>query len=105
MVGPGIRSRCTASGFAGQRSSPMAKRAMAAVYACRKQVAGLDDEESWRDFLEETTGKRSLRQMSGGELGRVIGGLHERGAVKKAGGKKGWRAGQDRRSEEHTSER
>lgn len=55
-------------------------RAIAAVQACRRQVAGYDDEETWRAFLLLTTGKRSLREMTGRELGQVIDALHQRGA-------------------------
>lgn len=73
----------------------MANPAMKAVYACRRQVAGLADDDTWRDFLAATTGKRSLRAMNGGELGKVIDALHERGAQKKVG-KKGRRAGRNR---------
>ena len=60
------------------------KRAIKAVHACRRQVAGLEDEDSWRDFLDATVGKRSLREMTGRELGRVIDALHARGAPKQA---------------------
>lgn len=67
----------------------MANPAMKAVYACRRQVAGLQDEETWRDFLEATVGKRSLREMDGGELGAVIKALVDRGAKRKAPAQKG----------------
>lgn len=71
----------------------MANKAIAAVHACRRQVAGLGDEESWRDFLHGVTGKRHLTKMDGREHGQVIEELHRRGAKKKAPGGKGKRAG------------
>jgi len=61
------------------------KSLIPAIHACRKKVVGLDDEESWRGFLERTTGKRSLRAMNGSELGKVLDALHAAGAPRKAG--------------------
>lgn len=58
--------------------------AIKAVHACRRKVAGLDDDDVWRDFLEKVTGKRSLKDMTGRELGKVIDELHRRGAPKAA---------------------
>lgn len=54
--------------------------AIKAVQACRRQVPGYDDEETWRAFLVLVTGKNSLRAMDGRELGKVIDALHQRGA-------------------------
>ncbi|MDG3442452.1 regulatory protein GemA [Nitrospirillum amazonense] len=58
--------------------------AIKAVQACRRQVAGLDDDATWRDFLHQATGLRSLREMTGLQLGRVIDALHAQGAPKRA---------------------
>jgi phage gp16-like protein len=58
-----------------------------AVQASRHKVAGLDDDGAWRDFLEATTGKRSLREMTGRELGQVLDALVKRGAQRP----NGWR--------------
>ncbi|MDG3442425.1 regulatory protein GemA [Nitrospirillum amazonense] len=58
--------------------------AIKAIQACRRQVAGLDDDATWRDFLHATVGLRSLRQMTGPQLGRVIDALHAQGAPKRA---------------------
>lgn len=55
-------------------------RMFAAIHASRRKVDGLGEEDSWRDFLAATTGKRSLRAMDGRELGRVLDALHDRGA-------------------------
>ncbi len=60
-------------------------RLMQAVHACRRQVPDLADEVAWRGFLTRTTGKDSLRAMTGGELGRVVDALHQRGAPRRAG--------------------
>lgn len=60
-------------------------RTAAAIFACRKRVEGLDDEATWRGFLSQVTGKDSLRAMTGGELGRVLDALHQRGAPRAAG--------------------
>lgn len=64
--------------------------AIKAVYACRRKVAGLDDETTWRDFLKATVRKDRLRDMNGAELGRVIDALHAKGAPKapKAAGRR-----------------
>lgn len=53
-----------------------------AVQARRRQVDGLGDDEAWRNFLEVTAGGRSLRAMSGLQLGRVLDELVRRGAAK-----------------------
>jgi hypothetical protein len=55
-------------------------RLAAAIHACRKRVAGLEDEATWRAFLQTTTGCDSLRAMDGRKLGRVLDALHARGA-------------------------
>ena len=60
-------------------------RVAAAIHACRKRVAGLEDEAAWRGFLAATTGKESLRAMTGRELGRVLDALHRKGAPRTAG--------------------
>lgn len=60
-------------------ASPLA-RAIRAVQACRRKVPGLAEEEAWRNWLERTAGKRSLRAMTGAELGRVLDALHRAGA-------------------------
>ena len=36
---------------AGQPGSDAAKKRIKAVQACRRQVAGLDEDEAWRAFL------------------------------------------------------
>lgn len=59
--------------------------AIRAVQACRRKVAGLDDDATWRDLLHQVTGLRSLRDMTGPQLGRVIDALHARGAPKGPG--------------------
>lgn len=56
------------------------KKMIAAVQTCRRKLAGLEDDGPWRDFLENVVGKRSLREMSGGQLARVLDALRERGA-------------------------
>lgn len=60
-------------------------RLAGAIHACRKRVAGLEDEAAWRGFLVQATGKDSLRAMDGRELGRVLDALHKRGAPRTAG--------------------
>lgn len=72
----------------------MSSRAFAAIHASRRQVAGLDDDEAWRDFLEATTGKRSLRAMTEGEVARVLDELRNRGAKRPPRKKQGRRAGE-----------
>lgn len=44
--------------------------ALAKLHIAKKQL-GLDD-DTWRDLLERETGKRSSRDMSDGERGRVL---------------------------------
>lgn len=52
-----------------------------AVHACRRKVAGLEDDGAWRAFLARTTGGAdSIASMTMPELGRVIDALHEVGA-------------------------
>ncbi|MDD2867709.1 regulatory protein GemA [Neomegalonema sp.] len=43
-----------------------------AVHATRRQVAGLEDDETWRAFLEQTVGQRSIRAMTEAQLRRVL---------------------------------
>ncbi|WP_029009378.1 regulatory protein GemA [Azospirillum halopraeferens] len=62
-------------------------RLIAAVQTCRRKVAGLDDDTAWRDFLERTGGKRSLRAMTGPQLGRVLDALHAAGAPRRSAGR------------------
>lgn len=57
-----------------------AKTAVRAVYACRRQLPDLAEEELWRTFLEQLTGKRSLREMTEREIGAVIDELRRCGA-------------------------
>lgn len=59
------------------------QRIIPAIHACRKQVAGLDDETTWRAFLARTVGTESLRAMTGPQLGRVLDALHEAGAPRR----------------------
>ena len=67
-----------------QGSARQGGNAMKAVHACRRHVAGLAEDDAWRAFLEKATGKRSLREMDGRELGQVIDALHANGAPRKA---------------------
>jgi phage gp16-like protein len=55
-------------------------RTMRAVYACRRQVDSLEDDDAWRTFIERVTGKRSLKEMTGAELGKIVDALHASGA-------------------------
>jgi hypothetical protein len=64
-------------------------RIITAIQTCRRQVAGLADDDVWRDFLERTAGSRSLRAMKGPQLGRVMDALHAAGAPRRAAGKSG----------------
>ncbi len=57
--------------------------ALKAVHACRRQVAALKEDDTWRAFLENVTGKRSTRAMSDAELGLVIDRLRHNGAKAK----------------------
>lgn len=51
-----------------------------AVQACRRKVAGLEDEETWRAMLMRLTGNNSLRRMNVQLLGKVLDELHRMGA-------------------------
>ncbi|AUN31260.1 regulatory protein GemA [Niveispirillum cyanobacteriorum] len=53
-----------------------------AVFARRKQVPGLADDEVWRDYMERHTGLRSLKQLSPGHLGLLLDALAKDGAAK-----------------------
>ena len=55
-----------------------------AVFARRKQVPGLADDEVWRDYMERHTGQRSLKQLSPGHLGLLLDALAKDGAAKGA---------------------
>lgn len=57
-------------------------RLIKAVQTCRRKVAGLGDDDAWRDFLVRETGKRSLREMNNRELGKVLDALRAKGAPK-----------------------
>lgn len=74
----------TAPAAAGFRA-PGHGRLIAAVHACRKQVAGLAEDDAWRDFLRRVAGADSLRAMDGRTLGRVLDELHKAGAPRKTG--------------------
>lgn len=50
------------------------------VQTLRAQVAGLTEDGDWRDWLEQLVSKRSLREMTEGELQQVVRALHEAGA-------------------------
>jgi len=52
-----------------------------AVYARRRQVPGLADDEDWRDYMERHTGQRSLKQLSPGHLGKLLDALAQDGAA------------------------
>jgi len=54
--------------------------AIKAIHASRRQVQGLDDEDTWRDFLEQITGQRSIRAMDEAARQRVLDALRARGA-------------------------
>lgn len=54
--------------------------AIKAIHASRRQVPGLEDEETWRDFLEQVTGERSIRAMPEPARTRVLDALRARGA-------------------------
>lgn len=51
--------------------------ALAKLHIAKKQL-GLDD-DTWRDLLERETGKRSSKEMSDGERGRVLDVLKQQG--------------------------
>jgi len=58
---------------AGEPGSDAAKRRIKAVQACRRQVAGLDDDDAWREFLGRAAGgQTSLRAMGYRDLGKVL---------------------------------
>ena len=71
------------SGAAQAKKDDSAARLIKAVQTCRRKVAGLADDSPWRDFLEQQTGKRSLREMTIRELGEVLDALHRNGAPKR----------------------
>lgn len=51
-----------------------------AIHASRRQVPGLEDDETWRDFLAQITGERSIRAMSAAARQKVLTALRQRGA-------------------------
>lgn len=53
-----------------------------AIHASRRQVAGLEEEDDWRAFLERVTGERSLRVMNERARQKVVDALRDRGAGK-----------------------
>lgn len=55
-------------------------RAIRAIQARRRQIPALAEEETWRDFVERTTGLRSLRHMSVPFLGHILDALAAAGA-------------------------
>jgi phage gp16-like protein len=50
------------------------------VQVRRRKVVGLEDDTAWRDFLARATGLRSLREMTGPQLGQVLDALTAAGA-------------------------
>lgn len=89
----GFALRAPPSGGAG---SDVAKRRIKAVQACRRQVAGLEDDDAWRAFLGRVAGgQTSLRAMGYRDLGRVLDALHKAGAPQTAGGPSRSRYAQD----------
>lgn len=54
------------------------RRLYAAIHVRRAKHPGLEDDAAWRAFLEQCTGKRSLREMDGTQLGAVLDALHNR---------------------------
>jgi len=62
-------------------------RLIIAIQACRRQVAGLEEDAVWRPWLAEVTGgANSLRAMGGRDLGKVLDALHKAGAPRTNGG-------------------
>lgn len=51
-----------------------------AIHVCRRQVQGLEDDGDWRDFLEQVSGSRSVKEMSERQREKVIAELRRRGA-------------------------
>lgn len=60
--------------------SVIMSNAIKAIHASRRQVQGLEDDETWRDFLAQVTGERSIRAMGEPARARVLDALRERGA-------------------------
>jgi len=58
---------------------------IAAIQACRRQVPGLEDDDTWRSWLKGVAGQDSLRAMDGRALGRVMDALHAAGAPRRPG--------------------
>jgi hypothetical protein len=58
-----------------------AKAAIKVIQTRRRQVPGLAEDETWRDFLAAATkGERSLRAMDAGQLAKVADALTRAGA-------------------------
>lgn len=55
-------------------------QAIKTIHVCRRQVAGLEDDADWRDFLERVSGSRSVKEMSERQREEVIAELRKRGA-------------------------
>jgi phage gp16-like protein len=72
--------------MAGDRPDAL-KRVIKAIQACRRQVTGLEEDATWRTYLERVTkGQTSLRAMGGRDLGKVLDALHASGAPRPGGG-------------------
>jgi len=67
------------SAAATQPATP-SRNAFSAVFACRRQVDGMEDDTTWRLFLGQVTGKTSLREMTPEEVRRVVDKLQAAGA-------------------------
>lgn len=60
---------------------PAKAAAIKAIQTRRRQVAGLLEDDAWRDFLDAATdGCRSLREMNAGQLAHVAAALTKAGA-------------------------
>lgn len=73
--------------FTGKVPDP-AKDAIKAIQTRRRQVPGLQDEVTWREFLTATAGCNSLRAMTGRQHVQVLDELARRGAGKGEGRRK-----------------
>lgn len=52
-----------------------------AVFVRRKQIAALADDDVWRDYMARVTGQRSLRALSGPQIGLLLDALAKDGAA------------------------
>lgn len=64
-------------------ATPRRARSLAAIHAGKRQL-GWDD-ESYRIFVEQITGKSSASLCTDDELGRVLDGMRERGYQRREG--------------------